>query len=160
MNGRELVPLEFSIAQRDIDWQMPSVQQFLTEFSKLLVTHNAENILGLCTYQGDGYPGRVEFTVGRSNINLTPDEVRLPSSSDITKSVSDANHVYQAERLPSTSTREAAWFYTDDFIRRAAGVTALIRRSMTTLTGIPFRLSGKMEEGWACPDRVGPRSIP
>ncbi|KAI1294465.1 hypothetical protein F5Y03DRAFT_316029 [Xylaria venustula] len=93
----QLVPLEFSVEHKDIDWQVPPMQQFLVEFSNMLVTLKADKVLGLCRYPGDGYPGRVEFTVGRSNINLTPDE---------------------AELLPSAGTREAAWFYTDDFIRR------------------------------------------
>ncbi|KAK4150404.1 hypothetical protein C8A00DRAFT_46198 [Chaetomidium leptoderma] len=67
------------------------------EFSKLLVSMKADGIRGLCSYSGDGYPGRVEFTVGRSNVNLTPEEANL---------------------LPPAGTREAAWFYTDDFMDR------------------------------------------
>jgi len=32
-------------------------------------------IYGLGRYPGDGFPGRVEMTVGRSNVNLTPNQV-------------------------------------------------------------------------------------
>ncbi|KAK4243569.1 hypothetical protein C7999DRAFT_18093 [Corynascus novoguineensis] len=94
---RQLVPVEYSITQSKIDWQTLTMQAFLTEFSEMMVSIVADGILGLCAYPGDGYPGRVEFTVGRSNVNLTPQEANL---------------------LPSVGTREAAWFYSDDFIRR------------------------------------------
>ncbi|GAB1312097.1 hypothetical protein MFIFM68171_02307 [Madurella fahalii] len=94
---RQLVPLEYSVTQSKIDWETPSMQALLAEFSEMLLSKKADGILGLCSYPGDGYPGRVEFTVGRSNVNLTPQE---------------------ANYLPSAGTREAAWFYTDDFIKR------------------------------------------
>lgn len=137
-DGRKLVPLEFSIAQRDIDWQMPSMQEFLTEFSELLGTHNAENILGLCSYPGDGYPGRVEFTVGRSNINLTPDEVRLPSSSDITELMMLTMFTRQniSPRLARVRRRG---FIRMTSLGGVASATASKRRTMTTPTGILFR---------------------
>jgi hypothetical protein len=72
---RQLVPLEYSVTQNHIDWQMSFMQGFLAEFSEILATLQADKILGLCSYPGDGYPGRVEFTVDRSNVNLTPEEV-------------------------------------------------------------------------------------
>ncbi|KAK3175468.1 hypothetical protein K4F52_010239 [Lecanicillium sp. MT-2017a] len=97
LNLDRLVPLEFSLGQCDTDWEEHDMQEFLGEFWKTLVTYKADKVLGLCRYPGDGYPGRVEFTAGRSNINLTPQE---------------------AEALPSAGTREAAWFYTDDYMKR------------------------------------------
>ena len=77
---RQLVPLEFSTTQSKIDWQTPSMQAFLDEFSEIVVSEKADGILGLCSYPGDGYPGRVEVTVGRSNVNLTPEEVSYRTS--------------------------------------------------------------------------------
>ena len=72
---KQLIPVEFSMENGDIDWQKPSMQRFLAAFACLLAEYDAEYIFGLCRYPGDGYPGRTEFTVGRSNVNLTPKEV-------------------------------------------------------------------------------------
>lgn len=71
----ELLPLEFSFETHDVDWKDAKIQKFLVEFSQLLRDLGAEKILGLCVYPGDDYPGRLEITIGRSNVNLTPDEV-------------------------------------------------------------------------------------
>ncbi|KAK6401334.1 hypothetical protein LTR95_019200 [Oleoguttula sp. CCFEE 5521] len=70
----QVVPLEFSIDAEDIEWQAPAIQQFLHAFQATLLAEGAFRVLGLAQYPGDGYPGRVEFTVGRSNVNLRPDE--------------------------------------------------------------------------------------
>ncbi|KID97318.1 hypothetical protein MAJ_06693, partial [Metarhizium majus ARSEF 297] len=99
-DGQRLAPLEYSLDQGEINWQDSNIQDFLTEFFKLLKAMRAIDILGLCGYPGDGYPGRVEFTSGRSNVNFTPDEAQKYLSS------------------MSGGTREAAWFYTDDFQKR------------------------------------------
>jgi hypothetical protein len=96
--SRQLVPVEFSIDHDEVHWQDPGIQAFLTEFSEVVTKLEASQLLGLCRYPGDGYPGRVEFTTGRSNVNLTPEEAE--------------------DFLPSGGTREAAWFYTDDFTKR------------------------------------------
>jgi hypothetical protein len=79
-NAQCLVPLEFSISDNTVDWKQDTVQKFLAEFFGILADHQATDVLGLCVYPGDGYPGRVEFTIGRSNVNLTPDEVSAPRS--------------------------------------------------------------------------------
>ncbi|KAG6012492.1 hypothetical protein E4U43_007777 [Claviceps pusilla] len=95
-DGQQLAPLEFSLDQQEIDWQDPNMQEFLAEFFQIVKQMDAVNLFGLCGYPGDGYPGRVEFSSGRSNVNLTPDEAR--------------------RYLPDIgfSTREAAWFYTEN----------------------------------------------
>ncbi|KAK4132536.1 hypothetical protein BT67DRAFT_457301 [Trichocladium antarcticum] len=96
-DGERITDVRGTSNPSKIDWQTSSMQAFLAEFSEMMVSMKANGILGLCSYPGDGYPGRVEFTVGRSNVNLTPQEASL---------------------LPSAGTREAAWFYTNDFIKR------------------------------------------
>jgi len=71
-----LRPLEFSI--EDIKaplWNEPKFQAFLQEFAQVLQDCGARDIFGLRSYPGDQYPGCVEFTAGRTNVNLTPVEV-------------------------------------------------------------------------------------
>ncbi|CAG9939674.1 unnamed protein product, partial [Clonostachys rosea f. rosea IK726] len=75
--SRQLVPFEFSIDYDEIHWQDPGLQAFLTEFSEVVTTLEASQLLGLCRYPGDGYPGRVEFTTGRRSVNLTPEGVSV-----------------------------------------------------------------------------------
>ncbi|KAG6040800.1 hypothetical protein E4U41_007017 [Claviceps citrina] len=106
-DGQKLAPLEFSIEQREVNWQDPNMQAFLAEFFDLVKKMDAIDVLGLCGYPGDGYPGRVEFTTGRSNVNLTPDEA----------------HEYLSGLVGGT--REAAWFYTDDFQKRGCSLILL-----------------------------------
>lgn len=70
-----LVPLEYSLDARSVNFDVPHVQRFLHAFHDSLGKAGLVDVLGLSLYPGDGYPGRVEFTVGRSNISLRPDEV-------------------------------------------------------------------------------------
>lgn len=79
-DGQQLAPLEFSLDQQEINWQDPNMQEFLAEFFRIVKQMDAVNLFGLCGYPGDGYPGRVEFSSGRSNVNLTPDEVSFSSN--------------------------------------------------------------------------------
>ncbi|RMD42646.1 hypothetical protein DV735_g2517, partial [Chaetothyriales sp. CBS 134920] len=94
----QLIPVEFSIDHDEVNWQDPGIQAFLADFAQVITTLEASQLLGLRRYPGDGYPGCIEFTTGRSNVNLTPEEAK--------------------DYLPSGGTREAAWFYTDDFMKR------------------------------------------
>ena len=41
----------------------------------MLLAEGACDILGLSLYPGDGHPGRLDFRVGRSNVDLMPEEV-------------------------------------------------------------------------------------
>ncbi|KAH0542351.1 hypothetical protein FGG08_003289 [Glutinoglossum americanum] len=49
-------------------------QAFFDALIELLHKHKAEGLWGLCRYPGDGFPGRVEITEGRANINLRPED--------------------------------------------------------------------------------------
>lgn len=78
--GKELAPLEFSMEDDDDavaypDWSSPASQNFLTELSQLIVASGVDGLYGLVRYPGDDFPGRVEMTVGRANVNLTPAQV-------------------------------------------------------------------------------------
>jgi len=50
-------------------------QAFFNAFKDLLRKYNTEGLWGLCRYPGDDFPGRVEVTEGRANINLRPEDV-------------------------------------------------------------------------------------
>ncbi|KAL2071340.1 hypothetical protein VTL71DRAFT_12575 [Oculimacula yallundae] len=47
---------------------------FFDALKTLLRKYNAEGLWGLCRYPGDDFPGRVEVTEGRANINLMPED--------------------------------------------------------------------------------------
>lgn len=51
---------------------------FFHDFKGLLSKYKAYGVFGLCRYPGDDFPGRVEVTKGRANINLKPDDVSRP----------------------------------------------------------------------------------
>lgn len=72
-----LVPLEFVMMDNPaaIDWNDPMMQAFLEDFIKISKETKSEGVYGLTTYPGDDFPGRVEMTVGRANVNLTPTQV-------------------------------------------------------------------------------------
>jgi hypothetical protein len=72
---QRLVPLEYSLGAEKIEWDAPNMQKFLVAFRETVMEEGVADIFGLSLYPGDGYPGRVEFSVGRSNVNLTPEEV-------------------------------------------------------------------------------------
>lgn len=79
-NSNSLNPLEFAFDEDDHsvpypDCSGPELQQFLEELKRKFEEHRATGIYGLERYPGDGFPGRVEMTVGRLNVNLTPDQV-------------------------------------------------------------------------------------
>lgn len=88
--SRDLVPLEYRLGAKAVDWDSARVRRFLEVFQDALERAGLVNVLGLSLYPGDGYPGRVEFTVDRSNVNLTPDEVSTdPSHEYISNIVPD-----------------------------------------------------------------------
>jgi len=72
---QQLVPLEYSLGAENIEWDAPNMQKFLVAFRETIMEKGVADIFGLSLYPGDGYPGRVEFSVGRGNVNLTPEEV-------------------------------------------------------------------------------------
>ncbi|KAJ4318010.1 hypothetical protein N0V84_007064 [Fusarium piperis] len=51
------------------------LRQFLEELSTVFVDRGVGKTYGLVRYPGDDFPGRVEMTVGRANVNLTPKQV-------------------------------------------------------------------------------------
>ena len=80
----QLRPMEFSIERSKAPlWKQPKFQTFLREFAQVLESCGGQDIFGLCSYPGDEYPGRVEITVGRTNVNLTPMEVRKSKLFDL-----------------------------------------------------------------------------
>ena len=76
-NKDKLRPLEFHVPhegkQVPLDWS--ANQDFLEAFVGLLDSHNARNIYSLTLYPRDRFPSRVEMTIGRCNVNLTPYQV-------------------------------------------------------------------------------------
>lgn len=74
-DGR-LIPLEFSVDAREIDWRDIRMQAFVQELLSVLIEFEAWKFLGLALYPGKGYHGRIEAACGRSAVSLSPDEVR------------------------------------------------------------------------------------
>jgi hypothetical protein len=70
---------------------------FFQEFHEVAKKFGLTEILGLARYPGAGFPGRVEMSVGRSCINLTPDQSSIYSIGG--------------------QAREATWYFTDDYIQ-------------------------------------------
>jgi hypothetical protein len=72
-----LVPLEFVMMDNPapINWDDPVMQAFLEDFIETSKATKSAGVYGLTTYPGDDFPGRVEMTVGRANVNLTPTQV-------------------------------------------------------------------------------------
>jgi hypothetical protein len=81
-------PLEYILGSGDdmIDGASPltddhlmaffeSRKDFLPKLQGILGKYDLGDLLGLVHHPGVGFPGRVEITSGRSNINLTPMEV-------------------------------------------------------------------------------------
>ncbi|OAA76549.1 hypothetical protein LEL_06233 [Akanthomyces lecanii RCEF 1005] len=95
-DGR-MIPVEFALEAGEVDWRDLRLQVFVKEFLALLIEHHAHKHFGLCLYPGDGYPGHIEVTDGRSTVGLSPDE---------------------AHTLPPGDLREAAWFYSNDHLER------------------------------------------
>ena len=52
-----------------------SNQSFFLEYSAIVKKLGIEGLFGFARYPGDGFPGRVEVGVGRTNINLSPAQV-------------------------------------------------------------------------------------
>lgn len=52
------------------------MQKFLIELSDLILDFRVNSTYKLVCYSKDDFPGRVEMTVNRANVNLTPTQVR------------------------------------------------------------------------------------
>ncbi|KAK8038424.1 hypothetical protein PG994_015191 [Apiospora phragmitis] len=79
-NEKRLTPLEFAMDDDNDsvaypDWQSPQMRDFLEKLSGLILQLGVNDTYGLVRYPGDNFPGRVEMTVGRANVNLTPAQV-------------------------------------------------------------------------------------
>ncbi|KAI0430526.1 hypothetical protein F5Y09DRAFT_341579 [Xylaria sp. FL1042] len=79
------------------DWESKQLQQFIRELSELIMNLNVDGVYGLVRYPGDDFPGRVEMTVGRANVNSTP---------------------AQAAKHDPAYQSEAAWYFTEGFRKR------------------------------------------
>lgn len=73
-DGR-VIELEFSTEAAAVDWHDLRLKAFVSEFVALLFKHQAQKILGLCVYPGDGHPGYVERTTAHGSECLSPQEV-------------------------------------------------------------------------------------
>jgi len=99
---KSLRPLEFAMdddrgSVAYPDWESEQMQKFLEELSNLILYLGVNGTYGLVRYPGDDFPGRVEMTVGRANVNLTPT---------------------QAAKHDPAYQSEAAWYFTEDFRKR------------------------------------------
>ncbi|CAG9945638.1 unnamed protein product [Clonostachys rosea f. rosea IK726] len=108
-NGFQLQPLELKLDSGDTKineaspWNEANFQQFVAskqsffeEYYRVVQELGIEELFGFARYPGDGFPGRVEISIGRTSINLTPAQSSIYSIGE---------------------GREAAWFFTDDFIK-------------------------------------------
>ncbi|KAF1363111.1 hypothetical protein EJ07DRAFT_173806 [Lizonia empirigonia] len=92
----ECSPYEFEYCTdgmaNEVDFEPgnPKYRPFIESINEILRESDLVEAFGLCRYPGDDYPGRVEATQGRVNINFHPDD---------------------APRFQSS--REAAWFFSN-----------------------------------------------
>jgi hypothetical protein len=85
----------------------PRYHPFIESLNKILHETDLVGAFGLCRYPGDDYPGRVEVTEGRANINFHPDDVR-----SLSVSLAVSNHANRNPKAPKFQTsRPAAWFF-------------------------------------------------
>jgi hypothetical protein len=101
-DDRTILPLEFALDDDGHsvpypDWESSSLQLFLKDLMFAIEGYGVAGIYGLGRYPGDGYPGRVEMTVGRANVNLTPSQVRLMQISHL-KQIGSTNFVIMPRR--------------------------------------------------------------
>ena len=73
---------------------------FLVEFTQALQTHNQGNLFGLRAWPGPGFGGVFEFTQGKANINLIPEEASFEEG---------------------VKYQETQWFWADEYVKKAAG---------------------------------------
>jgi hypothetical protein len=116
--GKSLRPLEFAMDDDHgsvayPDWESEKMQKFLSELSDLILYLGVNGTYGLVRYPGDDFPGRVEMTVGRANVNLTPTQV----CKHILHTWTDTNLKQAAKHDPAYQS-EAAWYFTEDFRKR------------------------------------------
>lgn len=77
----ECLPYEFhytpddDLNDEDSAPSNPKYSAFISSFNQLLREKDALGLFGICRYPGDDFPGRVEITAGRANINFLPDDV-------------------------------------------------------------------------------------
>lgn len=84
----QLQPLEFMLNSgntnldeaspwNDVNFQkfVASNQSFFLEYSAIVKKLGVEGLFGFARYPGDGFSGRVEVGIGRTNINLSPAQV-------------------------------------------------------------------------------------
>lgn len=72
----KLEPYEFyfePLAGKELDYNR--VGAFLTEYLEIVKAMGLEKTLCLRLFPGEGYVGGLEITIGRTNWNLSPDEV-------------------------------------------------------------------------------------
>ncbi|KAH0337200.1 hypothetical protein KCU81_g8172, partial [Aureobasidium melanogenum] len=83
-------PLEYSVgtgdeevdhaspyAQENITGVLSDLESFLRDLHNAFQTHDLQGLLGLVRHPGIGYPGRLEITLGRCNVNLTPTQAKF-----------------------------------------------------------------------------------
>jgi hypothetical protein len=67
------------------------------EYSAIVKNLGVEGLFGFARYPGDGFTGRVEVGIGRTNINLTPTQVGKLST--LTFSHVKSNIIYRARSM-------------------------------------------------------------
>lgn len=98
----------------ELDPSKADQRAFLDAFKDLLSFHNAVNLLGLCRYPGDDFPGRIEVTEGRANINLKPEDVSVDCCrcSLLAPNFDLITDKYLIRKYPKDmASRTAAWFF-------------------------------------------------
>ncbi|KAJ8607716.1 hypothetical protein MRB53_040104 [Persea americana] len=103
-DGAVLRPLEFALrASAPPHRPLVELAEFLAESAAAVKTLGVIGLFAICAHPGLDYPGRVEITVGRADINLTPEEGRA--------------------LFPDEGMSEAAWFFDEGFTRRGCTCT-------------------------------------
>jgi hypothetical protein len=84
-----LLPIEFGYSKGHKVKMGEKELAFVTGFGRLLDGMNLTSTFGLCEYPGDEFGGTCEITIGKTNINLMPKDVRQLTTQCLSLTCSD-----------------------------------------------------------------------
>lgn len=126
-NDIYLEPLEFTLNSGDaeLDQASPLSQErlesflvekcdFFKEFATTVKFLGIEGLFGFTRHPGTGYPGRIEISGDRVNINLTP--LQVGSIHCFIRRIQKANMLCKGKMYLDGKSREAAWYFDDQFV--------------------------------------------
>ena len=75
LDNGQVRPIEFCYSKGQDNAITGRELNFMAKFKAAITDKNLGGLFGLSRYPGDNFPGSLEITQGRSNINLEPNDV-------------------------------------------------------------------------------------